>query len=244
MHLKPLITGINRKIHIHPIVSITYKQNYRFGVTMRIGVALFGISLVILGIILMALFWPMIDYETEESFDLNAVNRGDTIKYVGEITDITESGGIYLLELDNGVLEAYTDEEGFNRNENVLVTIEFGNNITNWDENAYYIQKIPSAEGYFGLVLAISGFVVLTAGVVTKKETIEDLIRFTIQSAVEPTTQPTAPSTAQPPATQGSRTPQIEHVKCPKCNKIFGVEGVARPGKISCPECGLEGSLE
>ncbi|GAF67285.1 unnamed protein product, partial [marine sediment metagenome] len=128
----------------------------------------------------------MIDYETKETFDYGAVNDGDRIKYVGEITEMTKSGEIYVLELDNGVLEAYTDEEGFNLNENVLVTIKFGNNITNWDENTYYVQKIPTIAGSLALVIGVFGLVFAIGGVVTKKRSIEDLIRFTVQPTVEP----------------------------------------------------------
>ena len=104
---------------------------------MRAGLIVSGMILLILGILMILFFWPMLAYETKDTFDIENIKGNETVKYVGEITDITQSGEIYVLELDEGVLQAYTRDENFKSHDNVVVTIEFGSNATNWDENSY-----------------------------------------------------------------------------------------------------------
>jgi hypothetical protein len=191
---------------------------------MRLGVSAIGILLIFVGILLVLFFWPLVDYETQDTFRLEDVKGKDTKRYVGEITEVTEFGEVYILELDDGVLEAYTREKDFELNDNVLVTIEFGENTTNWDENTYRVQKIPTLEGSLGAIFLIFGSVILLFGIVTRKKKLAELVKFTVESPAQDT--------------------KIEQVTCPKCKNVFGIEGIARPAKISCPECGLEGTVQ
>ena len=69
--------------------------------------------MLILGVILILIFWPLLGFETHKTFDMDEVTAKSTIKYVGEVTDIGEFAGIFVLELDNGALEAFTDSENF-----------------------------------------------------------------------------------------------------------------------------------
>lgn len=224
---------------------------------MRIGLVVTGIVFLVIGILMVLFFWPMVGYETKETFRMKEVKAGDVIRYVGEITDITEFGDINVLELDNGVLEVYTEEEDFHENEKVLVTIEFGENTTNWGENTYRVQKIPTLEGSFGAVIFLFGLVVMAAGIAARKRMVEELVQISVQPAVQspmPKTSqvsaglPTPPSealtTSSSVSAQYLHPTQIEQVTCPKCGKVFGVKGLPRPAKISCPECGLGGILE
>jgi hypothetical protein len=223
---------------------------------MRVGLTLIGIVFFVIGILMVLFLWPMIGYETSETFRMEDVKGGETVMYVGEITAITEYGEIFVLELDYGALVAYTGEEDFEENEMVLVTIDFGDNVTNWDENDYTVQKIPTIGGSFGLVVLIIGLVVTIAGLVTRKRTVEELMKFSVQSVPSPMTEELSASSSQlfptsqvlpasqPVPIQPSQTTQIEQTTCPRCGRVFGVMGLSRPVKISCPDCGLEGILE
>jgi hypothetical protein len=223
---------------------------------MRAGLTIIGMVLLIIGILMVLFLWPMIGYETSETFRMEELKGGETIMYVGEITEITEFGEIFVLELDDGALNAYTREDEFQENEMVLVTIDFGDNVTNWDENDYTVQKIPTIGGSFGLVVLIIGLVVMIAGLVTRKRTVEELMKFSVQSvpstipeesqvlASQPTPVQQASITSQTVPIQPPQPTQIEQTTCPRCGRVFGVMGLSRPVKISCPECGLEGILE
>ncbi|MEE9151452.1 MAG: hypothetical protein V3U20_06440 [Thermoplasmata archaeon] len=191
---------------------------------MRSGLVGTGIVFLALGILMVLFLWPMVGFETKDTFSMEDVMGGETIRYVGEITSIDESGEIFVLELDNGEIEAYTKEEDFELKEKVFVTIKFGNNVTNWDENNYEVQKMPTIGGSLGAIFSIFGSVLLIVGIATRKRKLIELVKFT----------------AEPPA----QDIQIEQVTCPKCKKVFGIVGIARPAKISCPECGLEGTVQ
>ena len=64
---------------------------------------LIGAIFLIIGCISILLYWPLIDYHTKETFDLDTVSSKEKIRYVGEVTGISEFGGIYILELDEGI---------------------------------------------------------------------------------------------------------------------------------------------
>jgi hypothetical protein len=221
---------------------------------MRAGLALAGIILLILGILMILFFWPLISYETKDTFDIEEIEGNETVKYVGEITEITQSGEIYVLELDEGVLQAYTRDESFESNDNVVVTIEFGSNATNWDENSYTVEKIPTSFGILGALLFLLGIVVMSAGFIAKKLTVEDVVQFKVEPAPSPPVQaqPQVPQPAQGQTTvQGSNkaeapmpSQEMVHVTCPGCKKVFKIPKTEQPEKIKCPECGLEGRLD
>jgi hypothetical protein len=221
---------------------------------MRAGLALAGLILLILGILMILFFWPMIAYETKDTFDIKDIKGNETVKYVGEITKITQSGEIYVLELDEGVLQAYTRNEDFKSNDNVVVTIKFGGNVTNWDENSYTVEKIPTSFGILGALIFLLGIVVMSAGIIAKKLTVEDVVQFKVEPAPSPPmqTQPLAPQTTQGQTkAQASKTveaaiqsQEMVNVTCPGCKKVFGIPKTDRPEKIKCPECGLEGRLD
>jgi hypothetical protein len=206
------------------------------------GLALIGSILAVIGILLVFFFWPIIGYETKDSFDMEDVKEGETIRYVGSLTNVTAVGGIYVLELDDGILDVYTKEMDFKINDNTLVTVTivFGKNTSNWDENQYHVQKIPTTEGYLGLIVLILGLSVLIAGLVAKKSSLDDLLRINAHRSVQPSLILTAPSEIE----LHHKKQEIEKVTCPKCENVFGVEGKSRPAKISCPKCGLEGILD
>ncbi|UCG67943.1 MAG: zinc ribbon domain-containing protein [Thermoplasmata archaeon] len=190
---------------------------------MRTGYVAIGIILLLIGILMVLFFWPLIDYETKDTFHIEDVKAKETIRYVGEITNITEIGDVQVLEMDEDVLQVYTKEKDFDLQENVLITIEFGDNTTNWEENIYQVQRIPTFEGSLGAFLFIFGSVVMIVGFATRKRKLLESVKFTLQ-----------------PAAQGKK---IEQVTCPKCGNVFGVQGLTRPAKITCPECGLEGTI-
>jgi hypothetical protein len=221
---------------------------------MRAGLALAGIILLILGILMTLFFWPMIAYETKDTFEIEDIKGNETVKYVGEITEITQSGEIYVLELDEGVLLVYTRDEEFEPNDNVVVTIKFGSNATNWDENSYTVEKIPTSFGILGAIIFLLGIVIMSAGTMAKKLTVEDVVQFKVEPAPSPPmqTQPQAPDSAQgQAAAQASKvaeaatqSQEMVNVTCPGCGKVFGISKTDGPEKIKCPECGLEGRLD
>jgi hypothetical protein len=182
-----------------------------------------GTLLLSIGILMVLFFWPVIDYETKDTFRLEDVKGKETKRYVGIITEIAEFGDVHVLEIDNGVLEVFTKVKDFEENDNVLVIIEFGENTSNWEENTYQVQKIPTLEGSLGALILIIGSVIMIIGIVTRKKELIDSVQFTAE---------------QPQDTQ------IENVTCPKCGTIFGVRESTRPAKISCPQCGLEGTVK
>lgn len=204
---------------------------------MRAGLAGFGFFLAAAGVLIVLFFWPMTAYETQDTFDLSDVSEGETVRYVGTITNISQSGDIYTLELDSGVLDAYTRDDDFQEEQEVLATIEFGSDPSNYDENTYSVQSIPTLEGLIGLFMTLIGFAILIAGFALKKPRVEDVVRFEKAPPLPPVAQE---STA--PGVQGQ--PKVEQVTCPKCSKVFGVSGVQRPARISCPECGTAGIIE
>ena len=196
---------------------------------MRAGLAAVGFIFIILGALMILFFWPLVGFETQDTFDIDEVKEGDRIKYMGEITDISEFAGIYELELDFGTLVAFSDSEDFELNDNVVVTIEYGSNLTNWDESTYTVERVPTTLGTFGALICIIGLVASAAGVKLKKTSLEDIVEFDIQPP------------AQPPIGEEAK---IENITCPKCRKIFGVKEDERPMKIQCPHCGIEGVLK
>jgi hypothetical protein len=216
---------------------------------MRAGLTITGIVLLTIGILMVLFLWPLIGYETSETFHMEELKGGEKVTYVGEITAITEYGKMFVLELDYGTLVAYTEEEDFKENEMVLVTIKFGDNVTNWDDNDYIVQKIPTVGGSFGLIILIVGLVIMIAGLVTRKKTVEELMKFSVQRVPSMRTEDVSSSsqlipTSQTAPIQPPQSTQIEQTTCPRCGKVFGVMGESRPLKISCPECGLEGILD
>jgi hypothetical protein len=216
---------------------------------MRAGILGLGTILSILGIILVLLLWPFMGYETQETFEMDDVKEDSTIKYVGEITDIGEFAGIYVLELDHGALEAFTDSGNFDLNDQVVVTIEFGGNTSNWDENTYTVEKIPTMGGIYGTLFFFIGLVMCLVGLITKKASLMDAVEFSIkpptqipsQGAVQSTAFDSSASQLQPASVHDEKG---DEVTCPKCRRIFKVSGKSRPMKITCPECGVEGILK
>jgi predicted RNA-binding Zn-ribbon protein involved in translation (DUF1610 family) len=216
--------------------------------------ALIGTFLLILGILMILFFWPLSAYETKDTFDIENIKGAETVKYVGEITEITQSGEIYVLELDEGALHAYTRDENFEPNDNVVVIIKFGENVTSWDENSYTVEKIPTSLGILGALVFLLGIVVMSAGFIAKKLTVEDVVQFKVEPAPSPPiqTQPQAPQPAQgQTSVQASKTAEaaiqsqeMVHVTCPGCGNVFGIPKTDSPKKIKCPECGLEGRLD
>ena len=200
---------------------------------MRAGIFGIGFLIFIIGILTFLYMWPFVAYETQDTFDINEVQEGDTIRYVGSITDINRSGDIYKLELDSGALEAYTKQKDFQEDQEVLVTIEFGSNATNYDENTYLVQSVPTMEAYIGLVFTFIGLGIVVAGAGAKKQRLEDILKFETVPPLEPMEQ------HEPEAAGG-----IQQVTCPNCRHVFGVSGVQRPARITCPECGTSGIVE
>lgn len=221
---------------------------------MRAGLALAGMILLIVGILIILFFWPMIAYETKGTFDIANIKGNETVKYVGEITEITQSGEIYVLELDEGVLLAYTKDENFESNDNVVVTIEFGSNATNWDENSYTVEKIPTSFGILGALIFLLGIIIMSAGMRAKKLTVEDVVEFKVEPAppLPMQTQPQVSQSAQGQTTEQAskateaaiQSQEMVHVTCPGCQKVFGIPKTDQLEKIKCPECGLEGKLD
>jgi hypothetical protein len=201
---------------------------------MRSGIFGIGFLIFIVGVLVLLYMWPFIAYETEDTFDINEVGEGDTIRYLGSITDINRSGDIYKLEMDSGVLEAYTKDDDFEEDQKVLVTIEFGSNATNYDENTYLVQALPTMEGYMGLFLTLIGLVIMVAGAAAKKQRLEDVLKFESAPPLEIPDQP---------ETDIAEGPQ--QVTCPSCNHVFGISGtLQRPARITCPKCGTSGIVE
>ena len=201
---------------------------------MRSGIFEIGFLIFIIGILVLLYMWPFIAFKTEDSFDINEVNEGDTVRYKGSITQINRSGDIYKLELDSGVLDAYTKEDDFEEDQVVLVTIEFGSNATNYDENTYLVQSVPTMEGDIGLLFTLIGLGVMAVGVATRKERLEDILRFESAPPLE---------IAEQPETETAEG--VQQVTCPSCRHIFGVSGtLQRPARITCPECGTSGIVE
>lgn len=223
---------------------------------MRTGLVVIGVVFFVIGLIMVLFLWPMIGYENKDTFHIKEVEGGETLRYVGEITEINESGEYFVLDLDNGVLDAYTKEEGFEPNEKVFVTIEFGENATNWNENSYQVEKIPTLGGTLGMLIVVFSFIIIIVGIVSRKKTLEELVKFCSQPGVqsslpqEPQQVPpsptyfTEPSPQSMPSSVSPQPAQIQQTTCPKCGKVFTVQVGTKPLKISCPNCGLAGILE
>jgi hypothetical protein len=206
------------------------------GGLMQAGLAGSGFALIILGLVSMLLLWPLVGFDSQSTFTMDDVEEEETIKYVGEVTDIQESAGFYVLELDNGVLEVYTNKKDFEVNDRVFVTIQFGGNASRWDENTYTAEKVPTTGGILGGLIFIFGIGLTVAGLKLKKPNIDELVNFSIQ----PGLQTPVPELSQPQTPQG----EVEHITCPKCQKIFDVKVLQKPMKITCPACGVEGVLK
>lgn len=200
---------------------------------MRAGIFGIGFLIFFIGILMLVYMWPFVGFETEDTIDINEVEEGDTIRYVGSITDINRSGDIYLLELDSGALEAYTKQNDFEEDQVVLVTIEFGSNATNYHENTYLVQAVPTMGGYMGLFFTLIGLGVMTAGAAAKKQRLEDVIKFESAPPLEIGEQ------VEPGGVGG-----VQQVTCPTCAHVFGVSGMQRPARITCPECRTSGIVE
>jgi len=208
----------------------------RSGVAMRMGLVVIGTVFFVIGIAMVLFFWPMIGYETEDTFHIEDVEGEETLRYVGEITDMNESGEYFILELDNGALDAYTKEEGFELNEKVFVTIEFGENATNWDENSYQVEKVPTLVGTLGMLIVVFSFIIIIVGFASRKKTLEELVKFSAQPGVqsslpqEPQQAPpsptyfTEPSPQSMPPSVSPQPAQIQQTTCPKCDKVFTVQ--------------------
>lgn len=195
----------------------------------------------------MVLFlWPLVGFDTHETFEEEEIQGNTTLKYVGEVTDIDEYAGIYVLDLDFGTLRAYTNSGDFEVNDVVVVTVTYGDNTTNWENNIYTVEKVPTTGGLIGGSLLLIGLVMMGMGVTLKKPKLEDLVTF---SSKPPVQYQDIPESQQydPHAIQGqtgtSNTPAADHVTCPKCKNVFGVHGLTPPIKIKCPKCGVEGML-
>jgi hypothetical protein len=217
---------------------------------MRAGLVVSGLVLIIVGILMMLMFWPLIGYETKNTFDIEDAEEGDRIRYVGTITSISEYGEWKVIELDYGVLDYYTKDKQFEKNDIVVVGIEFGDNASNWDENEYLeIENVPTLGGLLGLLLLIIGFVVMVAGSALKKRTLEDVLKFQVEPAAEidKMAPPQISNVQQPQASQEGghiKSDHIQYITCPGCKHVFGLKGLARPAKIACPKCGLKGILD
>lgn len=199
---------------------------------MRAGIFGIGFLIFIIGFLVFLYMWPFIAFETDDTFDMADIEDGDTVRYKGSITDINRSGDIYALELDSGVLVAYTKQEDFKEDQVVLVTIEFGGNATNYDENTYLVQSVPTLESDIGLFFTFIGLGVMIAGAATKRQSLEDVLKFESAPPLE---------IAQESEAEGG--PQ--QVTCPNCKHVFGVSGIVqRPARITCPECGTSGIVE
>ena len=74
---------------------------------MRPGLAAVGSILLLIGILMVVFFWPVLSYETKDTFIPEDASEGKTVRYAGILTNITEVGGIYILELDDGAVEVY-----------------------------------------------------------------------------------------------------------------------------------------
>lgn len=199
---------------------------------MRAGYVEIGLIVFLVSFISAIYTWPLIDFETEDSFEISEVEEGDTVRYMGDITDITRSGDIFILELDSGNLMAYTKDDDFKEDQRVFVTIEFGGNVSNYDENTYMVQPYPTTEGMVGMVFTFVGLGIIAVGVRTKKQRLEDVIKFVRAPPLE--------ITPEIEADEG-----VQRVTCPSCKHIFGVSGTQqRPARISCPQCGTTGIVE
>jgi hypothetical protein len=217
---------------IHPRISLT-----QVGL-MRAGLAGSGFILLILGLILILFLWPLVGFETQDSFSIDEVEGEETVKYVGEVTDVQESAGFYILELDDGVLQVYTSNEDFEVKDRVVVTIKFGGNISNWDENTYTTERVPTTAGVLGGLFFLVGIGLTVAGLKLKKPKIEELVSFTIHPGLQtPIPEPLEPQ-GQP------MMGHVEHITCPKCQNMFDVQLIQRPMNITCPSCGVEGVLK
>jgi hypothetical protein len=202
-------------------------------INMRAGYVQIGFIIFFVGFLFSVYMWPLIAFETEDTFDINEVEEGDNVRYKGSITDIDRSGDIYILELDSGVLEAYTKQNDFEEDQKVLVTIEFGSNATNYDENTYLVQPFPTMEGIVGMVFTFIGIGIILVGAGAKKQRLEDVLKFESAPPLEVPEQPET-ETAE----------GVQQVTCPSCRHVFGVSGVQRPARITCPECGTSGIVE
>ena len=229
--------------------------SYKIGVVMRSGIVATGTVLLAIGLILVIFLWPMIAYETKDTFNLDDVEPKEKIRYVGEITEISEYGDIFVLELDDGALFVFTKNENLKQNERILVTVEFGENTSDWSDNSYHVEKLPTQEGVVGVIIFIFGLIIMIVGIFTSKISIADIVKFNVQppaqtqmhqetqiSDLQSVNLP-QPLTLQPRSST-IQTPQIQQTSCPKCGKKFGVQIKTRPQKITCPNCGVEGIIE
>jgi hypothetical protein len=199
---------------------------------MRAGYVEIGLIVFLVSLIFTIYTWPLIDFETENSFEISEVEEGDKVRYIGDITDITRSGDIFILELDSGNLIAYTKDDDFKEDQRVFVTIEFGGNISNYDENTYLVQPFPTTDGMIGMVFTFVGLGIIAAGARAKKQRLEDVIKFETAPPLE---------MVEPPEDEEG----VQKVTCPSCKHVFGVSGTQqRPARISCPQCGTTGIVE
>jgi hypothetical protein len=223
-----------------PSTSYWYTSG-KFGVGMRAGILGLGLIIFILGLLMLIFFWPLIGYETQDTFSESDIESHSTLKYMGEVTEVREFAGFFQLELDFGTVFAYTNSDDFEINDNVMVTIVYGDNTTNWDENTYTVEKVPTSLGLTGVLFLIIGLVAMGVGAASKRPILEDLVTFSTKPPVQPLKMP---ETDEMPVHPISSPASFgDQVTCPKCGKVFGIHGLTPPIKIKCPQCGVEGLL-
>ena len=126
-----------------------------------------GVILLVVGLVMMLWFWPMIGYVNKDD-DLEKLaedlEKGDLVRYVGEVTNVSTFLGISMIELDDGEFGAIVDDaDEFAEGDKAMISFEWpGDNATDMPDMT--VQKVPTMLGLVGLIVLIVGVVLMLLG--------------------------------------------------------------------------------
>lgn len=171
-----LINTEDKLLKIEPpntfIQSMPYPPK-TLGDFMKKGLVIIGIILLVVGLLLMLLLWPMIGtIDADEAAEKMLKAEEGTYTVVEEL-DEDEWKGIEELKKDEAALkaaEALIGVEGFYDNVDGPGTYTYTLEINGpMDYKMSKLQKVPTIGGILGLIILIVGVILLIVGFVTGK---------------------------------------------------------------------------
>jgi hypothetical protein len=138
---------------------------------MRKGLVIVGVILLVIGLLMMVLMWPMIGTTTWDDLP-EEPEDGATYKIIGEITGEVSALGITAYEIDDGKGAWVADSDEFDKGDTVIVEFTWDEDkvasaMDSEDPMAVFaaldakMYKVPTPAGIIGLILLIIGVLLL-----------------------------------------------------------------------------------